>query len=69
MNVAILLSDRPLAELLFEQVDGELVGGHHDGRVGDLADQLGAQPPVQPHPPLLPLHQSERLPEGLVLGP
>ena len=24
-----------LEEMLLEQVDGELVGGHHDGRVGD----------------------------------
>ena len=58
MNVAILLPNCSLAELLFEHVDGELVGGHHDGRVGDLADQLGAQPPVQPHPALLPSCQA-----------
>ena len=37
--VAVLES---LAELLLEKVDGELVGGHHDRRVGNLPHQLGA---------------------------
>ena len=67
MNVAILLPDRPLAELLFEHVDGELVGGHHDGRVGDLADELGAEAPVQANPAFLLVDEPQRLPERPVL--
>ena len=69
MNVAILLSDRPLAELLFEQVDGELVSGHHDGRIGDLADELGAEATVQADPAFLLVDEPKRLPERPVLSP
>ena len=52
-----------------DEVHDQLVGGHHDGRVGDLPDQVGGQPPVQPGPALLPVHQLQALPEGAVLGP
>jgi len=40
-------------ESLPERVDRELVGCHHDGRVGDLPHQLGPQAPVQTPPTLL----------------
>ena len=49
-----------------ERVDSQLVGGHHDGGVGDLSDQLSAQASVQPPPPLLPVHQSQSLPEWTI---
>ena len=55
-------------EGLPERVDGELVGGHHDGGVGDLSDQLGAQTPGQSPPSLLLVHEPQRLPEGSVLA-
>ena len=55
--------------LSVDQVHDQLVGGHHDGRVGDLPDQVGGQPPVQPGPALLPVHQLQALPEGAVLVP
>ena len=59
MNVPIIAARLPgLAELLFEQVDGELVGGHHDGRVGDLPDELGAEPSVQAEPSFLLVHKT-----------
>ena len=55
-------------EGLPERVDGELVGGHHDGGVGDLSDQLGAQTPVQSPPSLLLVHEPQCLPKGSVLA-
>ena len=56
-----------LAELLFEHIDSELVGGHHDGRVGDLPDELGAEPSVEAKSSLLLVDESQRLPERPVL--
>ena len=49
--------------MLLEQVDGELVGGHHDGRVGDLADELGAEATIQANPAFLLVDEPQRLPE------
>ena len=49
--------------VLAEGVHGQLVGRHHDGGVGDLPDQLGAQAPVEAVPALLPVDQPECLPE------
>jgi hypothetical protein len=39
---------RYLLYILGEHVDGELVGGHHDCRVGDLSYQLSAQASATP---------------------
>ena len=49
--------------VLTESVDSQLVGGHHDGGVGDLSDQLSAQTSVQAMPSLLSVDQPECLPE------
>ena len=46
-----------------EPVDDELVGDHHDGGVGDLPAELGDHAAVEPPPPLLAVHQEDRLPE------
>ena len=55
--VAISLS------VLAEGIDRQLVGRHHDGRVGDLPHQLGPEAPVEPQPALLLVDQPEGLPE------
>lgn len=34
-----------VVEMCCEDVDHSFVGGHHDGRVRDLADQLRAETP------------------------
>ena len=57
-----------LVECLPKHVNNQLVGSHHDGGVGDLPDQLRAQPPVQPPPPLLPVDHPQCLPERLVFA-
>ena len=49
--------------VLTEGVDGQLVRGHHDGGVGDLSDQLSAQPSVETLPALLSVDQPQCLPE------
>ena len=49
-----------------ESVDDELVGDHHDGRVGDLPAELGDHAAVEAAPPLLAVHQEDRLPELVV---
>ena len=49
--------------VLTESVDSQLVGGHHDGGVGDLSHQLCAQTSVQTLPPLLFVDQPQCLPE------
>ena len=49
-----------------DQVDHGLVGGHHDGRVGDLPAELGDHAAVEAAPPLLAVHQEDRLPELVV---
>ena len=54
--------------VLAEGVDRQLVGRHHDGRVGDLAHELRAEAAVEAAPALLPVHHHQRLPEGAVLG-
>ena len=43
------------------QFDDRLVGDHDDGRVGQLADELGGEPPVQSALALLVEDQHERL--------
>lgn len=35
------------AGLTAEQIDHHLVGAHHDGRVGDLPDEVGGEAAVQ----------------------
>ena len=49
--------------VLAEGVHGQLVGGHHDGGVGDLSDQLSAQTSVQAMSALLSVDQPQCLPE------
>lgn len=51
-----------------QQVDHSLVGGHHDGRVGYLADQLGGEAAVDALDALLLEDKTQRLPEGGVLA-
>ena len=63
--VAVLES---LAELLLEKVDGELVGGHHDRRVGNLPHKLGAKAAIEPNPSLLLVNEAQGLPERSVLS-
>lgn len=41
------------AGLTAEQIDHHLVGAHHDGRVGDLPDEVGGEAAVQRPVPLL----------------
>ena len=62
--VAVLES---LAELLLEKVDGELIGGHHDRRVGDLPHKLGAEAAIEPDSSLLLVNKAQGLPERSVL--
>ena len=52
-----------------QDIDHGLIGGHHDGRVGYLAQELRGQAPVQPVVPLLPHHHPQGLPEAPVLRP
>ena len=51
-----------------DRVDHGLVGGHHDGRVGDLPHEVGAEAAVEADQPLLAAHRGQRAPEGGVLG-
>ena len=46
-----------------EPVNDKLVGDHHDGGVGDLPAELGHHAAVESPPPLLAVHQEDRLPE------
>lgn len=48
------------------QMYDEFVGGHHDGCVWDLADQVCQQPPVQRQGSLLTGHELQSLGEGTV---
>lgn len=50
-----------------QDVDDRFVGGHHDGRVRDLADQLGAETAVQSRLALLLPDGVDRLPEAAIL--
>lgn len=52
--------------LAVKQVDDQFVGGHHDGRVGDLAHQVGGEAAVQRAVALLPRHREQRVEEGAV---
>jgi len=54
--------------VLGEQVHDGLVGRHHDGRVGDLAHELGGEAAVEAADALLVPHHGQRLPEAAVLG-
>lgn len=58
----------PLLRTVLQQVHDELVGGQHDGRVGDLPHELGEEASVEGEVALLAEHQARRLHEGLVLG-
>lgn len=53
--------------LTFEQVDDELVGAHHDGRIGDLSDQMCGKSSVKSSIAFLSKHQAETLEERAVL--
>ena len=54
--------------MICEHVHGKLVGGHRDGHVGYLPDELGGEAAVQLAPAALVVHEAQRLPEGPVLG-
>lgn len=54
-------------ELHRQHIHDSLVGRHHDGRVGNLADELRGQAAVQSRLALLLPHQEQRLPETVVL--
>jgi hypothetical protein len=47
-------------------VDGELVGGHHDGSVGDLPDQLSDEAPVKAAATFGAIDRHEARPEAAV---
>ena len=49
-------------------MDGELVGGHHHRGVGDLPDQVGGQPSIEPWPPLLLVDQAITSARGTVIA-
>ena len=51
---------------LFCQVDNEFVGGHHDGSVGDLPQELGQEAAVEGIETLLDSNQPHRLSEGAI---
>ncbi len=55
-------------EVLGHDGDRELVGGHHNGGVRDLPDQLRGQAPVQPSSAFLAGHRGQGAPERAVLG-
>ena len=50
-----------------EHLVGQLVGGHHDGRVGDLAHELRCEAAVEAPPSLFLVDDPQGLPEGRVL--
>lgn len=50
-----------------EHVVGQLVGGHHDGRVGDLAHELRGEAAIEAPPSLFLVDDPQGLPEGRVL--
>ena len=52
-----------IVERLPEQGHGELVGGHHDRRVGDLPHKLGAKAAVEPDSSLLLVDKAQGLPK------
>lgn len=52
--------------LAVEQVDHQFVSGHHDGGVGDLADEVCGEAAVQRPVALLPGHGQQSLEEGAV---
>ena len=65
-----MLQPRPgpgLAKVLLQQVDRQLVGGHHDGGVGDLSDELRGEALVEAPAALLAVDEAKGLPEGAVL--
>ncbi len=47
-------------------MDGELVGGHHDGSVGDLPDQLSDEAPVKAAATFGAIDRHEARPEAAV---
>ena len=49
--------------VLVDEVYCEFVGGHHDGRVGDLPDEVGGEAPVKSRPALLLVNQTHSLPK------
>lgn len=55
-------------KLVAQKVNDELVGGHHDGCVGDLTHQVGGEPTVQCFKPLLPGHRAYCIQERAVPG-
>ena len=52
-----------------EEVHDEFVGGHDDGGVGDLPDEVRSQPPVEPPVTLLSEDGEQSLEERSVLVP
>ena len=59
----VLHGRRALPQGLGHDVHRELVGGHHDGRVGDLSDQLGDKAAVKAGPAFFAGNDSQRLPK------
>jgi hypothetical protein len=63
---AVAVKVEGCVELHREDVHDRFVGRHHDGGVGDLADELGGETSVQSRLALLLPHQEQRLPEAVV---
>ena len=71
LNIWLLRLDNVAAIciVLVDEVNGELVGGHHDGCVGDLPDEVGGEAPIKSRPALLLVNQAHSLPERSILQP
>ncbi len=69
MNFSSMSSEAPRVNVYpLKQVDDELVGAHHDGRIGDLSDQMCGESSVKSSIAFLSKHQAETLEERAVLG-
>lgn len=68
LSFSLLTSFSSSTVLAIEQVDHQLVGAHHDGRVGNLADEVGGKASIQRPVPFLSNHHTKSLEKWAVLA-